>query len=534
MSLTKVSYSMINGAVVNILDYGAIGDGTTDDTAAYLAAIATGKSVYFPSGTYLVCPVTGGGQRTSSAVLSSNQTLFGNGASSIIKWKDSFTGQSLLMATNASNIVIRDLKFTAGPTQQPLALQITPASANSVSNVTIQNCYFTNLGIALGLGDQLETNNSSFACSNITVRDCIFDTIYVHAVLLSNINGFIVDNCYFENVGYVSTGGYCVDMSQGSRYGTLSNCIGTDSRYFSKVESSTPVGGTASVCLSHNISILNNNIYDMAPVGAANTEFAIGVINGVSDIIINGNTIVYSNTAIFCSDTNPAATGPLFIENNTCNSADSVLLFMNNASLNIPANVNNNVLTSTDNGVYVAHTSFSIKDNFITAGTGVQLVSTSSFGLISGNSINGTSYGILFNASTTSDVEIIANKIQSTSNFLYLNGTLSKITVLSNKFKATTTGGYVNSVNSFMYSNNYVQDVSTSGVPSLNMTNISNALIGENTFNTNTGNASTSLTVSGTLLNVLAINNISSRTVSIAAGTNVTSTNNAFAIAYTA
>ena len=39
MSLTKVSYSMIRGAAVNVLDFGAIGDGVTDDTSAIQAAI---------------------------------------------------------------------------------------------------------------------------------------------------------------------------------------------------------------------------------------------------------------------------------------------------------------------------------------------------------------------------------------------------------------------------------------------------------------------------------------------------------------
>ena len=42
MSLTKVTYSMIRGAVANVLDFGAVGDGasTDADTAAFLAAIA--------------------------------------------------------------------------------------------------------------------------------------------------------------------------------------------------------------------------------------------------------------------------------------------------------------------------------------------------------------------------------------------------------------------------------------------------------------------------------------------------------------
>jgi hypothetical protein len=53
MSLTKVSFSMIQGEVVNVLDYGAVGDGVTDDTAAINAALATYKSVYFPNGTYM-------------------------------------------------------------------------------------------------------------------------------------------------------------------------------------------------------------------------------------------------------------------------------------------------------------------------------------------------------------------------------------------------------------------------------------------------------------------------------------------------
>lgn len=58
MSLTKVTYSMITGSPVNVLDFGATGDGITSDSAAFQAAvdaaIATTGEVFVPAGTYLI------------------------------------------------------------------------------------------------------------------------------------------------------------------------------------------------------------------------------------------------------------------------------------------------------------------------------------------------------------------------------------------------------------------------------------------------------------------------------------------------
>lgn len=59
MALTKVSFSMTDGALFNVLDYGAVGDGVTDDTAAIQAAINAAQTqgggiVKLPYGQFLV------------------------------------------------------------------------------------------------------------------------------------------------------------------------------------------------------------------------------------------------------------------------------------------------------------------------------------------------------------------------------------------------------------------------------------------------------------------------------------------------
>ena len=48
---------MISGAAANVMDFGAVGDGVTDDTAAIQAcfdSLAGGEYVVFPEGTYSV------------------------------------------------------------------------------------------------------------------------------------------------------------------------------------------------------------------------------------------------------------------------------------------------------------------------------------------------------------------------------------------------------------------------------------------------------------------------------------------------
>lgn len=74
MALTKVTYSMIDGAPYNVLDYGADPTGSTDSTAAIIAALAAGGSncaIYLPTGTYKV---------TSQILINQNRVhIYGDG-----------------------------------------------------------------------------------------------------------------------------------------------------------------------------------------------------------------------------------------------------------------------------------------------------------------------------------------------------------------------------------------------------------------------------------------------------------------------
>jgi len=104
MSLTKATYSMIEGAPVNVLDYGAVGDNTTDNTTAIQNALnaAAGGECYFPEGNYRV---------TGELTLPGRTQLVGDGPiSSVIYYRTSATtANRLFSADDVDNIYFRDL-----------------------------------------------------------------------------------------------------------------------------------------------------------------------------------------------------------------------------------------------------------------------------------------------------------------------------------------------------------------------------------------------------------------------------------------
>ena len=96
MALTKARNRMIEGASINVLDYGAVGDGVTDDTVAVQAAItaSNGTPVVFNAGKTFLC---------GTFSVPSNAHLIINGT---IKASLTVIDTPLITGANKSNVII--------------------------------------------------------------------------------------------------------------------------------------------------------------------------------------------------------------------------------------------------------------------------------------------------------------------------------------------------------------------------------------------------------------------------------------------
>lgn len=112
MSLTKVSFSMIQGAPANVLDFGADPTGVADSTAAFNAIIAAQRPIYAPAGTYKVSSL--------NVVDYDGFELSGDGAFSTIIVTNDTTNDLISIGAGVTlryNPTIRNLSFTTSVTK---------------------------------------------------------------------------------------------------------------------------------------------------------------------------------------------------------------------------------------------------------------------------------------------------------------------------------------------------------------------------------------------------------------------------------
>jgi hypothetical protein len=132
--------------MVSVKDFGAVGDGTTDDRVAIQAAINSamtlGNAVYFPAGVYVMSTM---GDTTNGAqifgVLTNNVTLVGDGAT--IKCTSSTQVAFMFYFYSGSyNINLEGLRFDANQKAQVCFKKIETVQGGS--SVYVNNCEFSN------------------------------------------------------------------------------------------------------------------------------------------------------------------------------------------------------------------------------------------------------------------------------------------------------------------------------------------------------------------------------------------------------
>lgn len=164
MSLTKVTYSMIDGAPINVKDFGAVGDfnpttgvGTDDRVAIqnainYAQSLPSGGTVYFPAGRYYTGTEWTIAPNVATQLIIGSRTV-ANAANNVCLYGESaeiYQGAPgrVLIISNANNTTITGLSFygymggamslSRATSQYAIAIEL-----NSY-NTRIENNYITN------------------------------------------------------------------------------------------------------------------------------------------------------------------------------------------------------------------------------------------------------------------------------------------------------------------------------------------------------------------------------------------------------
>src|ERR1044072_1721087 len=240
---TALDGKVSKGSIVyNVKDYGALGNGSQNDTTAIQNAIdaastAGGGVVLFPVGTYIVQPAS-----TSRALTAkSNVTLLGYGATLKIANNNAAYLTIIGNTGDCSNFKMNGLRIDqnglnnlghntggAGPTNEyRFVLQITAGSKISITDCIFDNCEGVNTLVLNG-----GSTSGSYGVKNIAITNCHFLNVgtgndHDHSTIYTQCDGARIENNTF--MGRVISGGpafsYCAIETHGPKQSVIGNQI---------------------------------------------------------------------------------------------------------------------------------------------------------------------------------------------------------------------------------------------------------------------------------------------------------------------
>lgn len=231
MALTKVTYSMIDGAVANILDYGADPTGVADSTSAIQAALDAASSVFIPPGTFKITTIyVDAAQRLFGAGMYESvlQKASGNNAPGVVLINTDPNGANVPVTTQIDNFQVRG----ETPLNPALVNQvgILVTCADAAGGLNIVKFLIDRVAVTYMASEGIVLNGSTGS----TITNCDIQYNCASGIRLSNSgvvtsgpvtpfnNGIRIDKCRIKhNAIGVYCQGYAVQGITGSPSGAV-------------------------------------------------------------------------------------------------------------------------------------------------------------------------------------------------------------------------------------------------------------------------------------------------------------------------
>jgi hypothetical protein len=191
MAATKVPYSMIKGAPVSVLDYGAVGDGVADDTTAlndFLAAVSSGARGHIPAGTYKFTSAL-------NAVTGHDIFISGDGDSSVLLYTGASTTPGNLLTFGDGTTTYYGLrleKFMVGSS----------TSLASGAAVRVRKTFYIEHDIVLNG----PTGHAGKLYHGLSADNCAYTNLHQSRFYATN-KGLVFSNCLEIHMGDAWVGG---------------------------------------------------------------------------------------------------------------------------------------------------------------------------------------------------------------------------------------------------------------------------------------------------------------------------------------